>query len=228
MREAIILAGGFGTRLRALVPDKPKPMAPVCGRPFLEVLLQSLAKKGFSKIILSLGYLAEVITAHFGNNFSGMELVYVVEDVPLGTGGAARLAMARCSQDHVYIFNGDTFIDLESEQTEKLWLAHRNPIIVARQVVDTARYGRLLVQDGLVKGFAEKSTVGSGLINAGCYVFNASQLDLFPLGKNFSLESEFLSNAVKAMPIDVFVTAGQFIDIGIPEDYQRAQSELAS
>ncbi|NNN25298.1 MULTISPECIES: nucleotidyltransferase family protein [Pseudomonas] len=227
MREAIVLAGGFGTRLREVVPDWPKPMAPVAGRPFLEILLGSLASKGFSRVVLSLGYMAEKISNHFGSRFAGMDLDYVVEDSPLGTGGAVRLAMTRCTRDHVFVLNGDTFLDLEASAIDELWLARRNPLIVARQVTDTARFGRLLVQDDLVRGFTEKGVSGPGLINGGCYVFDRNQLDHFELNQPFSLEADFLANAVQTMPVNVFVTGGHFIDIGVPEDYQRAQTELA-
>ena len=111
--EAILLAGGIGTRLRSVVPNLPKPMAPVAGRPFLEILLNSLAKKGFKRVVLSVGYMAEKVVSHFGYNFVGMELVYEIEETPLGTGGAVCKAIAQCNTDHVFVFNGDTYLDLE-------------------------------------------------------------------------------------------------------------------
>ena len=225
--EAIVLAGGFGTRLREVVPDLPKPMAPVAGKPFLEILLCSLARKGFGRVVLSLGFMADKISGYFGGRFAGMEMVYVVEDHPLGTGGAVRLALSNCQQDHVFIFNGDTFLDLEADAVECLWQARHHPIVVGRTVPDTTRYGRLLIADGRVTGFAEKGVAGPGLINAGCYVFDRGQLDGFTLNEAFSLEADFLTDAVCQMPVDVFVTEGLFIDIGIPEDYTRAQTLLA-
>lgn len=225
--EAIVLAGGFGTRLRQLVPDLPKPMAPIAGRPFLEILLTSLARKGFTRIVLSLGFMADKITSHFGDRFAGMDLSYVLESDPLGTGGGVRLAMSAFTADHVFIFNGDTFLDLEADRVEAHWQNHRRPIIVGREVPDTARYGRLLTSQGQVAGFAEKGMAGPGLINAGCYVFNRGQLDEFALNQSFSLEADYLAQAVSRMRFDVFPTAGQFIDIGVPEDYSRAQTELA-
>lgn len=227
MREAIVLAGGFGSRLREVVPDRPKPMAPVAGQPFLEIVLRALATKGFSRVVLSLGFMAEKITNHFGNHFAGIELVYVVEEHPLGTGGAVRLAMTQCLQENIFVLNGDTFIDLEAADVDTFWQERRNTIIVARQVPDTTRYGRLIVENGLVKGFVEKGISGPGLINAGCYVFNRSLLDKYELNKPFSLETDYLINAVQTVPVDVFVTSGHFIDIGVPEDYRRAQMEFA-
>jgi D-glycero-alpha-D-manno-heptose 1-phosphate guanylyltransferase len=225
--EAIVLAGGFGTRLREVVPELPKPMAPVAGRAFLEILLSDLARKGFKRVILSLGYKAETIITHFGEQFADMGIDYVVEDAPLGTGGAVRLGMSRCSGDHVVIFNGDTFLDLEAFAVELLWEKNRHPIIVAREVTDTARYGRLLVEDGLVTGFTEKGLGGHGLINAGCYVLGVSQLDAWPLNTPFSFEADYLARAVKTELVDVFETQGLFIDIGVLEDYIRAQTLLA-
>lgn len=225
--EAIILAGGFGTRLRQLVADVPKPMAPVAGRPFLEILLGTLARKGFRRVILSLGFMAEKISGHFGPHFAGMELFYVVEAQPLGTGGGVRLAMEQAKADHVFVFNGDTFLDLEVNQVERLWEERQRPLIVGREVPDTARYGRLLTVDQLVTGFTEKGVVGSGLINAGCYVFKRRQLDSFPAGAAFSLEADYLTQAVAAQEFDVFETRGLFIDIGVPDDFIQAQTELS-
>lgn len=225
--EAIILAGGFGTRLQQVVSDLPKPMAPVAGHPFLEVLLSSLAKKGFKRIILSLGYLANKIVDHFGNSFAGMHLVYEIEQKPLGTGGATRQALLNCRSDHVFIFNGDTYLDLNIQDVENHWLHHQRPIIVAREVSNTERYGCIEYTNGQVIGFSEKGKVGRGLINAGCYVLPNNILDDFGVGQPFSLETDFLVKAVNNQRFDLFVTEGHFIDIGVPEDYLRAQTELA-
>lgn len=225
--EAIVLAGGFGTRLRQVVSDVPKPMAPVAGRPFLEILLSSLARKGFRRIVLALGHMSEIIVEHFGKNFAGMELVYEIETSPLGTGGAIRSAMARCESRHVFVFNGDTFLDLEVDAVEAQWQARQRPIIVGREVPDTARYGRMQVEEGKVVGFLEKGVGGLGLINAGCYVFPSTMLDRFEPGKPFSLEAEFLAPMAIEKTFEVFTTRGHFIDIGIPDDYARAQVELA-
>lgn len=225
--EAIVLAGGFGMRLRQVVPDMPKPMAPIDGRPFLEILLGALAQKGFKRVVLSVGFMAEKISGYFGAHFAEMDLEYVVEDSPLGTGGGVRLALTHCHQDHVFIFNGDTFVDLEVAEVERLWQAQQRAIIVGREVPDTGRYGRLLVTDGLVQGFTEKGVTGPGLINAGCYVFRKNQLDEWPVNTPFSLEADYLIRAVTTEAVAAFETAGLFIDIGIPEDFTRAQILLA-
>jgi D-glycero-alpha-D-manno-heptose 1-phosphate guanylyltransferase len=225
--EAIILAGGFGTRLRQTVAGVPKPMAPIAGRPFLEILLTSLARKGFVHVVLSVGFMAEKISNHFGNHFKGMHLEYAVEDQPLGTGGGVRLAMNKVGSDHVFVFNGDTFFDLDAQQLEDHWQRRERPIIVGRVVPDTARYGRILSDQGVATGFNEKEVAGPGLINAGCYVLKQDQLDGFELGQAFSLETDFLRPAVLRGEFDVFETQGLFIDIGVPDEFMRAQTELA-
>jgi D-glycero-alpha-D-manno-heptose 1-phosphate guanylyltransferase len=225
--EAIVLAGGFGTRLRQEVLDLPKPMAPIAGRPFLEILLSSLARKGFSRVILSLGHMANKVSSYFGDGYAGMELVYEIEAVPLGTGGAVRQALLRGKDDHIFVFNGDTYLDLEVTDVETQWQKNRAPIIVAREVPDTTRYGRLNSSNGRVLGFVEKGVAGVGLINAGCYVLPLNILSDFSLGQTFSLETDFLAKAVGMLQFDLFVTNGHFIDIGVPEDYLRAQTELA-
>lgn len=225
--EAIVLAGGFGTRLRQVVPDLPKPMAPVAGKPFLEILLSTLARKGFTRVVLSLGFMSEKIIAHFGNSYKGLELVHEVEDRPLGTGGAIRAAMARCVSEHVFIFNGDTYLDLEVDALERSWKTVQHPVIVVREVPDTARFGRVEVRDGRVVAFLEKGLAGPGLINAGCYVLPRNALDAFPFGQPFSIETEFFIESLQRIRFEGFVTRGRFIDIGVPEDYALAQTELA-
>lgn len=225
--EAIILAGGFGTRLKEEVPDLPKPMAPIAGKPFLEYLLTGLAQKGFSRVIISLGYLADKITGYFGDQFSGMELAYVIEDIPLGTGGGIRKALQGCRENHAYIFNGDTYLNLETDKLILLWNRHHQPIVVVREIENTARYGRIETDlSGYITAFTEKGSAGKGLINAGCYVLPRNALEAFPLDSNFSLENDYLKKNVSRQKIMTFISQGYFIDIGIPEDFKRAQSEL--
>jgi len=225
--EAIVLAGGFGTRLRQVVPDLPKTMAPVSGRPFLEILITTLAAKGFRRLVLSLGYMAEKVVAYFGDSFAGIDLVYEIERSPLGTGGALRRALGRCSADHVFVLNGDTYLDLEARDLEAQWQRERVPIIIAAEVPDTSRYGRLSTTGKRVTGFADKGIAGAGLINAGWYVFPADIERHFPDEEAFSLENDFLAKSLMRIPFHIFVCRGRFIDIGVPEDYARAQSELA-
>jgi|LauGreSuBDMM15SN_2_FD.fasta_scaffold121978_1 D-glycero-alpha-D-manno-heptose 1-phosphate guanylyltransferase len=225
--EAIVLAGGFGTRLRQVVPDLPKPMAPVAGRPFLEILLSVLAQKGFSRVVLALGFMSEKIITHFGKSFLGMKLEYEVESQPLGTGGAIRLAMTRCEFDHAFVFNGDTYLDLEVAELEQFWHTGHHPLIVVREVLDTARFGRVKMCDGRIIAFLEKGMSGPGLINAGCYVLPKAALNEFPLGLPFSIETEFFIKYLQLIRFEGFVTRGRFIDIGLPADYELAQTTLA-
>lgn len=171
MREAVILAGGFGTRLRSAVPDLPKAMAPVAGKPFLEILLAHLEKKGIRHVILSVGYLAEIIESHFGDSFASLHISYAYEDEPLGTGGALRFAMRQCREDVVLALNGDTFLDVDLEQAGQDWRHHRAPILFGVQSDDTARYGSLLTDGRRVTGFLEKGRKGPGIINAGATFF---------------------------------------------------------
>lgn len=225
--DVVVLAGGFGTRLRELVPDLPKPMAPVAGRPFLEILLTGLARKGARRAVLSLGHMASAISGHFGPRFAGIELVYEVEDRPLGTGGAIRAALRHCTSDAALVVNGDTYLDLELPDVAARWQAHRRPILVGRHVPDTGRFGRLDVDGDRLRGFAEKGTAGPGLINTGHYVLPKSIFDATALADPFSFEIDFLAPGIDRLGFEVFMTEGRFIDIGVPEDFRRAQHELA-
>ncbi|MFZ5638495.1 MAG: nucleotidyltransferase family protein [Pseudomonadota bacterium] len=229
---AIVLAGGFGTRLRSVVSDVPKPMARVAGRPFLELLLAHLARNGFGRVVLSVGYLAEVIRDHFGGSWRGLQIDYAVESEPLGTGGAIRAALSRCDGDHAYVFNGDTYLALDCAGTDALWARAQAqaPIIVGRRVDDTARYGRLEVDaDGRILRFLEKAASGGpGLINAGAYVLPRAIVEEFPPAKRFSFETDYLREAVARRVFLTHETDAEFIDIGTPDDYARAQTLLAS
>jgi D-glycero-alpha-D-manno-heptose 1-phosphate guanylyltransferase len=225
--EAVVLAGGLGTRLRQVVPDLPKPMAPVAGRPFLEILLGALAAKGIDRVVLSVGHRAEAITGHFGSRWHGLEIDYAIEATPLGTGGAVRLALSRCRHDPVLVVNGDTFLDLEVDALMRRWRADGAPVLVARAVPDTARFGRLTVDGDRLAGFAEKGVPGPGLINAGCYLVPRNLLAALPADRPFSLETDFLVPSGPGAGFSVFVSEGLFIDIGVPEDFTRAQSLLA-
>jgi len=224
--EAIILAGGKGTRLRSVISNIPKPMALVGGRPFLEILLTQLQNKGFTKIILSLGYMADNIVDYFGGSFLGMELVYEIEAFPLGTGGAVSAAIKRCLGDHVYIFNGDTFLDIDVSLAEKFWSSKKQSFLIGCEVGDTSRYGRLSVAGDKVVGFSEKGVVGRGLINAGCYVIEPEFFMRYQHPPPFSFETDFLETIIIHGLLNILICEGRFIDIGVPEDYARAQIEL--
>jgi D-glycero-alpha-D-manno-heptose 1-phosphate guanylyltransferase len=225
--EAIVLAGGLGTRLASVIQGKPKVMAPVGGRPFLDLLLRRLERKGIRRVILSVGYLANAIREHFGDRFDGLELAYAVEEEPLGTGGAARSALGMARSDSVFVLNGDTFVDLDyaAMLSGHVKLGATASIAVA-EVADCTRFGRILIEKERVVGFAEKGQSGPGQINAGAYVLNRDVFAPYPMPAAFSLENDFFVPYIKELRPLAFVTLGYFIDIGIPADLERAQREL--
>ncbi|WP_085315178.1 nucleotidyltransferase family protein [Derxia lacustris] len=225
--KAVVLAGGFGTRLRERVADLPKPMAPIAGRPFLEYLLDRLAAAHFSEVLLSVGYLAKRIEAHFGNCYRGMTLRYSVEAEPLGTGGAIALALADCPDEAVVVLNGDTFVELDFADFLAAYAAAPEDAFVAlRQVDDVARFGEVVVEDGRATRFSEKGRSGPGWINAGIYVLRSRVFARHGLAGRFSLESDLLQAHCAELRPRVFRTDGYFIDIGIPAEFDRAQTEL--
>ena len=176
--EAIILAGGYGTRLRKSVPNLPKPMAPILGIPFLEILIKNLIRKGFLKIIISTFYKRDLISNYFGNNYCDIPILYTDEKEALGTGGAIRVASEKIKDDHYYVFNGDTFLNLDVNHMENLWIKFNKPILVSTTVKKSERYGLLTSYDGFVSGFHEKGKKKDALINAGCYLFPVSYTHL--------------------------------------------------
>ena len=228
MKEAIILAGGKGTRLRSVVADVPKPLAPVAGKPFLELLLRSLLKASYDRVLISVGYKAELIAQCFGDQYQGLPLTYVREATPLGTGGAIKLALESCETDHAFVFNGDTFLEVDHSQLANLWEKHKKPIVVGRQVEDASRYGSLTVGNGFVKKLLEKGCSGPGFVNGGCYVLQVEQLVQFDSNEAFSFETDYLAAAVEKTDFIFNESKGVFIDIGTPQDYYRAQSMFSS
>jgi D-glycero-alpha-D-manno-heptose 1-phosphate guanylyltransferase len=224
--EAIVLAGGFGTRLRSLVSNVPKPMALVAGRPFLELLLSSLRTKGITRAILSIGYMSEVITSHFEKYPIDMDLVYEIESSPLGTGGAIAAALRHVRRDHVFVFNGDTYLDLNLGALVAMWPGDHTPIVVARFVPDTERFGRLEYSDGRILHFSNSGSKGAGVVNAGCYLIPSNIFSGASLPNTFSFERDFLGRR-PPLSLRAFVSNDQFIDIGIPDDFRRAQIDLA-
>jgi D-glycero-alpha-D-manno-heptose 1-phosphate guanylyltransferase len=224
--EAIILAGGLGKRLKSVIKSVPKPMANIKNIPFLEIILNNLAEKNFKKIILAVGYKYQIIVNHFGNNFKGMHIDYSIESEPLGTGGAIKYAYNKINDDHFYVFNGDTFLDLEINNIERSWSRSKKSIIVGCKVKNVSRYGKLCLKGNIVTSINEKTETGSGLINAGCYVLNTNSCSSFPDSMKFSFEDDYLPMEVSKKNFQVYITNGIFIDIGIPSDYINAQNIL--
>ena len=229
MFDAIILAGGLGTRLREVVGDVPKPMALVKGKPFLELQLEFLIRQGFSRALLSIGYKGDVIANHFGSRYRTLNLVYVREDRPLGTGGAVRAALSFCQSEAVFVFNGDTYIDLDCSDILKYWAIKPRGVIVGRVVSNPGRFGRLLLDGDNVIGIDNDCTAtGDTIINAGCYLLPRDSLDTAPMTQPFSLERDFLPSCLPHNPFALHLMNGLFIDIGVPSDYALSQSLLAS
>jgi D-glycero-alpha-D-manno-heptose 1-phosphate guanylyltransferase len=227
--EAIILAGGFGTRLAARLEGVPKPMAPVAGRPFLEILLRQLEHAGCVRAILSVGYLHEVIENHFGTEFSGVQIDYAVEHAPLGTGGAIRNALGMAAEKSVLVLNGDTFLDADYAAMMRFH-AHEGTILTmaVTHCENIARYGGVTIGDRMrVTGFQEKGCMGAGWINAGAYAMRKDIAWSAQLGEKFSFETDFLAPQIAALGPAAYAVQGFFLDIGVPEDLDRAQAELA-
>jgi D-glycero-alpha-D-manno-heptose 1-phosphate guanylyltransferase len=227
---AVILAGGFGSRLREVVSDLPKPMAPVNGQPFLSYLMRYLNHFGVKHVVMSVGHLAEKITAKYQASFLGISVSYAVEETPLGTGGGLRKALLACSEDHVLALNGDSFFDVDLRKFHSQHLASRSSMSVAlRKTDDASRYGAIkTADDGRIESFAEKqSESGLGLINGGTYLIDRNWfLSETHDNRPFSLEKDFMENRAGSGSLNGFEFTGYFIDIGVPEDYARAQHEF--
>jgi len=225
MYEAIILAGGFGTRLREAVPDLPKPMAPIAHQPFLAWQLDYLMKMGVGRFILSVGYKANVIRDYFGSHYKGASIVYVEESTPLGTGGAIAYALKAATQDRVFIFNGDTLCDVNLDRLRASTFSKDNAIgILVKHVADTGRYGAISFdnESRLVTSFGEKQASGQGFINAGIYDVPKNLFDNIQIAPPFSFETHVIPQVVGNSLYAEF--SGEFfIDIGIKEDFINAQ-----
>jgi D-glycero-alpha-D-manno-heptose 1-phosphate guanylyltransferase len=226
--EAIVLAGGMGTRLQSVVKDVPKPMAAIKDKPFLYYVLSHLHRFSIDKIILSVGYKSESIQAYFGDQFNGIPIEYTIEKEPLGTGGAIFMALQKISSEHVFITNGDTFFNVDIDAFEKFHLKKAADISMSlRALPDVARYGTVRLNETQIIGFDEKQGLHQpGTINAGSYIFNSKKIRPLSYPQKFSIEKDFFEKNLQTLYFAGYVTNDYFIDIGIPEDYARAQQEL--
>jgi D-glycero-alpha-D-manno-heptose 1-phosphate guanylyltransferase len=228
IEEAVILAGGLGTRLRSVVSDVPKPLAPVAGRPFLAWLLDRLTEQGVRRTVLATGYLSQKIEAAIGKNWRGMDIAYSVEHEPLGTGGALMQAVKHLRGQVVHVSNGDTYLHYSLRDLQQVTEAQGALAGMAlASVADTARYGAVTVQQGRVLSFQEKGQVGPGYINAGSYYLSREGLAALHEHASagaFSLETAFLHPLASAGGLAATVDTSGFIDIGVPEDYALAQT----
>ena len=227
--EAIILAGGLGTRLREVVSDGPKSMAPINGRPFLEYQLDLLDRWGLKKVILSVGFQNEIIRNHFGEEYKSLKLVYAVEDEPLGTGGAILNALKYVEGYAVFIFNGDTYFDVNLQRLDDFRkIKEADFVLTMRFEIDPARFGILeFDNNNRITRFYEKTDgFDEGYINGGVYVVRKDYLLRFGLPEVFSFEKDFLQKYYQTEEFYGMRCFSYFRDIGIPEDYQKAIDEF--
>lgn len=228
--EAVILAGGLGTRLREVIRDVPKPMAPIGDKPFLRYILERLEMQGVRRVVLAVGYKHETISSYFGHRCGEIRISYSVEEEPLGTGGALKQAMGRISGDKVLLLNGDTLFHVDLLQLVQYHQDRAADLTLSLKPMRRFdRYGAVIVSsDSRVLSFQEKRMCESGLINGGVYVARTNLWDPYELSARFSFE-RFLENpGAQKLNMYGFPSEGYFIDIGIPEDYERAKSELGT
>jgi D-glycero-alpha-D-manno-heptose 1-phosphate guanylyltransferase len=226
--RAFVLCGGLGTRLRSVLSDRPKSMAPVAGVPFLQLLVEDLKAQGIGEVILGTGYLADQVEAFFraGEKF-GVQVRYSKEDEPLGTGGALKLAEPLLS-DPTLVLNGDSYVEWSLVATRDLFAQKDASVVMILQAVpDVARYGSVTIEpDGRVTDFVEKGKrEGAGLINAGVYLLRKEIVTGLPPGVVISLERDVFPRLLNGRVYGL-VTKGLFIDIGVPADLERAQTVL--
>jgi len=229
--EAVILAGGLGTRLRGVLGDIPKVMAPVAGRPFLDWLLEALAAAGITRVLLCLGHLAHKVVAHLQDQPPPLAVSWVIEPSPLGTAGALRLARPQLTGRRVLVMNGDTWIGFDMPGFLAAFeTAGTMGALVFAEVADAGRYGSLDIDaDGRIRAFLEKDVErhGGGAINGGVYLFSAALLDRVAAADAVSLERDILQYLPPGSLLG-FRASGDFIDIGTPESLAVAPSVMGA
>lgn len=228
IKEAIILAGGLGTRLRSAVPDLPKCMAPVNEKPFLTYVINHLLLEGITHFIFSLGYKSEAIIAFLEKDFPSLLFKTSEEEEPLGTGGAVKKALTKAKDKCVLIVNGDTLYKINIELLAGVHsLSGACCTLSLKPMRNFDRYGVVEIDEcSVIKSFKEKQFYESGLINGGIYAIHRNKFLEENLPDKFSLEKDYLEKFYKIRRMFGVVQDEYFIDIGIPEDYERAQREL--
>jgi D-glycero-alpha-D-manno-heptose 1-phosphate guanylyltransferase len=229
-KDCIILAGGMGTRLQSVVSDKPKCLADINGKPFLAHLSRYLRHYHFCKVVFAVGYMKELVIDYVMQHRDEFPFAFdfAEENEPLGTGGAIINAMPYCNTDDVFVINGDTFFDVDLDAMlayQQLKMA--DCTLALKPMTNADRYGLVHLNDeGMITAFQEKTTGASGLINGGIYcLFRPSFLNI-PFETSFSFEKDYLEKFLNEREMAGFVQDRYFIDIGVPEDYARAQYEL--
>lgn len=233
MTAAIILAGGLGTRLRSVVPDLPKPMAPVAGRPFLEILLDYWIDQGVDRFVLSVGYRHDAITGHFGKRYRNADLDYVIEQTPLGTGGGLLLAAEKLDgDDYFLLLNGDTYFAVDlAALTQFAIVADADWCFGLFRANEAGRYmGMEVGADGAIGALKSGAGEPGRLANGGVYLIRPRALaaSAYQAGQKVSLEDDILPSAKLAgQRLFGKECTGNFIDIGVPHDYALASTLLA-
>ncbi len=226
--KAMILAGGLGTRLREISIDKPKPLVPFLGVPFLEHQLRLLKSQGITDVVLCVSYMADKIKSYFGTGKRiGMELSYSEEEIPLGTAGAIRKAK-HLVDDIFFVMNGDSYFDLDFKKLLEFHLSNEGISTLALTSVSSPEHGNIVSIDskGKIIDFSKGSLQSNSLINAGFYVFDKRIFDYIPADKNTSLENEVFPKLIKETPIHGYIHQGYFIDIGRPESYLQFKKDI--
>lgn len=227
--DAIVLAGGMGTRLRGVIADRPKVLAAVGGRPFITHLLDQLVLAGVKSITLATGYMASKVEDEIGSSYRGLPVRYSPEPEPLGTGGGLRLALGKTSSDPLLVLNGDSFcaVNLKQFYNEHVEKGSRATMLLT-EVSDTSRYGRVeMAANDVVLRFDEKGASRSaGWINAGVYLLAREIISSIAADRAVSLESQIFPGLLNGT-LSASQTGGDFLDIGTPESYAKAERFFA-
>jgi D-glycero-alpha-D-manno-heptose 1-phosphate guanylyltransferase len=225
--QAVILVGGLGKRLRKIISTKPKPLVPINKKPFLEYQIKFLKFCGITDILLCTGYMADQITAYFGDgqNF-GVSIKYSYENKPLGTGGAIKNA-EKLLDDQFILLNGDSLflIDLQS-MINFHKKNNANCTIAITTKKDESRYGNIKIKNHTIESFKEKTGQRTNHINCGIYIFEKKSFQWNILPEKFSLEDDFFPNFVKSYDVLGFESNSYFIDIGTEKSYTKFQNDL--
>lgn len=228
--EIIILAGGFGTRLKSVVEEQPKCLAPINGKPFLQYLFTILEKQGVAHVILALGYKHQMVIDWLKTKAFTFKVSWVIESTPLGTGGALKLALNKSRNKDIYLMNGDTLFDISLKDLNDFEAEKPSVNIALRKVKDSGRYGAVEISDSNeILKFSEKSPmmVSEGLINGGIYFLHNMKSIINNMPDIFSFEKDILTLSPDVQH-DYQLMGKEyhayFLDIGIPEDYQTAQT----
>jgi D-glycero-alpha-D-manno-heptose 1-phosphate guanylyltransferase len=225
--EAVILAGGLGTRLRGVLPDVPKSLAPVRGVPFLHYLLDWLERQGVTRVVVSTGYMADAVEREVNRYPGELDVFFSREHAPLGTGGAIYRALRCVKGTRAFVLNGDTYFPANlADYASQVDRAGAGLALALRRVEDASRYGCVEVRDRRIERLSEKGVSGAGLVNAGLYLLPRNLVERVPMPEAFSWETDFLQPKAVMLGIAGIVIEAPFVDIGTPESYAEAESIL--